>query len=275
MLSIDDLTGGYGTAPVLRHLSLGLQRGELAALIGPNGSGKSTLLRAITGRVRSSAGTIRLFGRPLAVWPVAELARRVAVVAQEEPVPFTFRVDEVVAMGRSPHLKRFQREREGDREAVRRAMERAGVRVLADRPFSELSGGERQRVILARALAQEPALLLLDEPTSHLDIGHQVEVLDLLAGLCHAGGMTVLAVLHDLNLASLYAPRLILLDRGQVVADGPPSQVLAAPVLERVYGTRVILGRHPAAEAPAVHLLPLRAAGVPAPGNGLPGEGTA
>lgn len=257
LLAIHHLTAGYGATPVLEDLSLEIGRGELVALIGPNGSGKSTLLRTITGRVPQRGGEVRLWGRPLAAWSVQELARRVAVVAQEEPAPFALPVESVVAMGRTPHLGRFQRERSADRHVVQRAMARAGVAHLTGRPFTQLSGGERQRVILARALAQEPELLLLDEPTSHLDIGHQVEVLDLLARLCREEQVTILAVLHDLNLASLYAPRLVLLAGGRVVADGPPAQVLAVPVLEAVYGTPVMLGRHPLLETPTVHLLPL------------------
>lgn len=277
LVAIRRLTAGYGGTTVLHDLSLVVQRGELVALIGPNGSGKSTLLRAITGRLPSWGGEIHLWGRPLAQWSVPALARRVAVVAQEEPAPFALPVEQVVAMGRTPHLGRFQREGPADRRKVREAMGRAGVVHLAGRPFNQLSAGERQRVVLARALAQEPQLLLLDEPTSHLDIGHQVEVLDLLARLCREEGVTVVAVLHDLNLASLYAPRLVLLAGGRVVADGPPAQVLAVPILESVYGTRVMLGRHPAVETPAVHLLPLEGgeAGGTVQAPGAAQEGTA
>lgn len=270
-LAVEGLTVGYGAAPVLEGLSLRLESGELAALIGPNGSGKSTLLKAVTGRLRARAGRVLLFGRPLEAWPAADRARRVAVVSQEEPAPFAFRVDEVVAMGRSPHLKRFQREGARDRAAVLAAMEQTGVAGLAGRIFTTLSGGERQRVILARALAQEPRLLLLDEPTSHLDIGHQAEVLGLLRELCRTRGLAILTVLHDLNLASLYAPRLILLAGGRIVADGPPSSVLGAPLLEEVYGTRVILGRHPACEVPSVHLWPGEGR-LPAHGRAAAGE---
>lgn len=257
VLTMSRVTAGYGAVTVLEDLSLEVRQAELVAVIGPNGSGKSTLLRAITGRLPLRRGQVCLWGRPLPSWSIRDLARRVAVVAQEEPAPFALPVESVVAMGRTPHLGRFQRESETDRRVARQAMERAGVAHLAGRPFNELSGGERQRVILARALAQEPDLLLLDEPTSHLDIGHQVEVLDLLARLCREEQVTVIAVLHDLNLASLYAPRLVLLAGGRVVADGPPAQVLAEPVLASVYGTPVILGRHPVLPTPSVHLLPL------------------
>ncbi|HEY8531453.1 MAG TPA: heme ABC transporter ATP-binding protein [Limnochorda sp.] len=257
VLAVRRVSAGYGDAAVLEDLSFEVQQGELVAVIGPNGSGKSTLLRTITGRVPLRRGEICLWGRPLSSWSIRDLAKRVAVVAQEEPAPFALPVESVVAMGRTPHLGRFQRESETDWYLVRHAMEQAGVAHLAGRPFNALSAGERQRVILARALAQEPDLLLLDEPTSHLDIGHQVEVLDLLARLCREEQVTVVAVLHDLNLASLYAPRLVLLAGGRVLADGPPAQVLAEPVLGAVYGTPVILGRHPVLPTPSVHLLPL------------------
>jgi len=232
------VTAGYGELAAVRNLSFAVRRGELVGVIGPNGSGKSTLIRLMSGVLHPWQGAIEILGKPLARYRSRELGQRVAVVPQETTITFPFSVTEVVLFGRTPHLGSFGFERERDLAAARQAMERTDVAPLANRLITELSGGERQRVILARALAQEPEILLLDEPSAFLDIRHQVEIYDLLRDLKN-DGITVVTVLHDLNLAALYCERVILLDRGEVARDGSPTEVMTYTMLTRVYGTDV------------------------------------
>lgn len=240
-LALEGVGFGYERVPVVRDVTAAFQAGEMAALLGPNGAGKSTLLRVASGLARPTAGRVLLEGADLASLPRREVARRVAVVPQEFSVQFPYTVRQLVELGRAPHQGLFGLARARDREVVTEALAATGVAMLADRVFNELSGGERQRVILALALAQEPHMLLLDEPTAHLDIKHQIEVLELLRQLNRERGLTVLAVLHDLNLAARFFPRLLLL-RGALIDDGPPSRVLESGVLSRVYETPVRVG---------------------------------
>ncbi|MEP7040908.1 MAG: ABC transporter ATP-binding protein [Chloroflexota bacterium] len=224
---------------VLRSVNLTLGRGDLVALVGTNGSGKTTLLRLLTGILQPDAGAVRFDGRPVAEWRRPELARRVAVLPQQLDLPVGFRVAELVEMGRAPHARRLFASTEADARAVSRALADAGALELADRYAEELSGGERQRLLVAMALAQEPDLLLLDEPTVHLDLAHQVALLAAIQHLRDQRGLTVLAVLHDLNLAAAFAPRVAILDDGRIVADGPPGDVLTPDVVQRVFGVAV------------------------------------
>lgn len=263
MLRVESVTAGYGGAPVLKGLDLRVDRGEFLAVVGPNGSGKSTLVRAATGALVPTEGRILLEGRDLRGLRPREVARVLAVVAQDTAVGFDFTVEEVVALGRTPHLAPLRGETPLDRAAVQEAMRQTGTAPLADRLITALSGGERQRVMVARALAQEPRLLILDEPTAHLDIAHQVEILDLVRRLNRTEGLTVMAILHDLNLAALYADRLVMLKDGRCWADGPPAEVLTEANILAVYGSRVKIVRHPATGQPQVMLLP-REAAVPA-----------
>lgn len=224
---------------VLHALDLTLPRGDLVALVGTNGSGKTTLLRLLTGLLKADAGDVRFDGRPLPAWRQIDLARRVAVLPQQLDLPAGFRVAELVEMGRAPHARRLFASTEADERAVARALADADALDLADRFAEELSGGERQRVLVAMALAQEPDLLLLDEPTLHLDLAHQVALLAAIRRLRDQRGLTVLAVLHDLNLAAAFAPRVAVLDGGRVVADGPPGEVLSPDLVRRVFGVAV------------------------------------
>lgn len=233
-----------------------IRDGERVALIGPNGSGKTTLLRLLSGFLRPDRGEVRLRGTPLTQYSRREVARRVAVVPQTLEVPFAFTVEELVLMGRTPYLSPWRGPGPKDAGIVRDAMERMGVSLLEDRPYPELSGGERQRAVLALALAQEPQILLLDEPTAHLDINHQVEVLDLIRSLNREAGLTVAAAMHDLNLAALYFERLLLLQGGRIVADGPPEEVLQAEKIGRAFGAEVRIQPHPVRGVPQVILLP-------------------
>jgi iron complex transport system ATP-binding protein len=232
------LAGG-GRREVLRGLDLSLGRGELVALLGTNGSGKTTLLRCLAGTLRPDEGLVLFDGRPLASWRRDALARRVAVLPQQLELPAGFRVSELVAMGRLPHARRLFASTAEDERAVARALLDADAGEIADRPAEELSGGERQRLLVAMALAQEPDLLLLDEPTLHLDLAHQLSLLGAIRRLRDQRGLTVLAVLHDLNLAAAFAPRVAVLDGGRVVADGSPAEVLTPSLVRRVFGVPV------------------------------------
>ena len=224
---------------VLRDASLELRPGELVALLGPNGSGKTTLLRLLTGQLRPDAGRVAFDGRPVGEWRREALARRVAVLPQQLDLPVGFRVAELVEMGRAPHARSLFGSTADDERAVRRALADADALDLADRFGDELSGGERQRVLVAMALAQEPELLLLDEPTLHLDLAHQVALLTTLRRLRTQRGLAVLAVLHDLNLAAAFAPRVVILAGGALAADGPAEEVLTPTLVERVFGVGV------------------------------------
>ncbi len=230
---------GGGRREVLRGVDLALEAGELVALLGTNGSGKTTLLRCLAGTLTPSGGEISFDGRPLAGWRRDALARRVAVLPQQLELPDGFRVAELVAMGRAPHARRLFGSTAEDERAIERALRDADAADLADRWLEELSGGERQRLLVAMALAQEPDLLLLDEPTLHLDLAHQVALLAAIRRLRDQRGLTVLAVLHDLNLAAAFAPRVAVLDEGRVVADGPPAEVLSTDLVRRVFGVQV------------------------------------
>ena len=252
MLEIRELTVAYGELVALRQVSLSLGAGELLGVVGPNGSGKSTLIRAITRLVRPLGGDIRLDGKEVGRLSQRELARWAAVVPQNPYLPDAFTVLEVALMGRTPHLGLLQSEGRADLAAVRRALEQTDTWHLASRRMGELSGGERQRVVVARALAQETPILLLDEPTAHLDMGHQATVLDLVRQLCRGEGKAVLATIHDLSLAGQYCDRLVMLNEGRIVGEGEPQEVLSPELLASVYGTRVSVFSHPLTGRPVV-----------------------
>lgn len=235
--------------------------GQVVAILGPNGAGKSTLLRLLLGARRPDRGTAELDGRRACAWPVAELARRVGVLPQHEEPAFPLTAREIVAMGRYPWLGAWRRFGPRDRAAVDDALARCRVTEVAGRLFATLSGGERQRVRLARALAQEPAALALDEPTAALDVAHEMEIWDLLADEARAG-RAVLLTTHNLNLASRYADRLVLLDGGKVSAAGVPEAVLTPERVSRVYGwpVRVVPHPGPGPDRGAPQIVPLRGA---------------
>jgi len=227
---------GYDGREVLRGVDLIAREAELVALVGPNGAGKSTLLRVLAGLVPRSAGTVTIGGVDLASLDRAAVARRVAVVPQIFDTLFPFTAGEVVALGRTPRLGRFGIARREDLAAVSRAMAALEIDDLAQRRIDRLSGGERQRVVLAMALAQEPDVLLLDEPTAHLDPAHQATTLAHIAALARERGIAVVAVLHDLNLAAAFAARVVLLADGIAVRDGAPEHVITADLVRRVFG---------------------------------------
>jgi iron complex transport system ATP-binding protein len=224
----------YGQREVLAGIDLSVAAGERACLVGPNGAGKSSLLRCLTGLATPSTGRVLLDGRPLQELPRAEVARTISVVPSGVELPFAMRVEEVVRLGRLPHEHPFTGATAADHAASDAAMARVGIERLRGRDVRELSMGERQLVLVAMAVAQGGRIIVLDEPTVHLDLRHQVEVLSLLARLS-TDGLTVLAVLHDLPLASRFFPRLVLLDGGRLVADGPPREVLTPERIREVY----------------------------------------
>jgi len=245
VIDLVGLTVAYRGRPALRDIDLHIGKGERVALVGPNGAGKSTLLRAIAGLVEPAVGSVSLGSRPVASIDRVEIARRLAVVPQVAALPFATTVEEVVALGRLPHEHPIRGMRPADRAAVAAAIEQVGVGHLLGRDARELSLGERQLVLLAMAVAQDAPVLVLDEPTVHLDLRHQVEVMELLVDLNERSGTTVLAVLHDLGLAAHFFPRLIVLAGGRVVGDGPPREVLAPDRIRDVFGVDPALVRLP------------------------------
>lgn len=226
----------YREREVLHGIDMQVRRGERVAIVGPNGAGKSSLLRALAGVASVSSGSVRLLDEPVARLDRQAVARRLAVVPQQTTLPFAARVEEVVALGRLPHEDPFRGLRAADREAVRAAIERVGLGPLVGRDANELSLGERQLVLVGLAVAQAAPILVLDEPTVHLDLRNQVAVMRLLVDLNERDGTTVVAVLHDLLLARHFFPRVIVLDGGRIVADGPPAAALSAERVRSVFG---------------------------------------
>lgn len=241
LLHVESLTFGYDRQPLLYDVEMHVRTGEMLGLLGPNGSGKTTLLRIISGVLRPWQGKVLLEGRDLHQWSRRSVAKRIAVVPQELHMPFAFTVEHMVSLGRAPYMNFFGSAGRRDRECVENSLQATGIAQLSHRVFNELSGGERQRVMIAMALAQEPKLLLLDEPTSHLDIKYQIDTLELVQHLNRTMGVTVIAAMHDLNLAARYFPRLLLFQRG-IVADAGPTEVLEPGLLSRVYGVNVQVG---------------------------------
>jgi iron complex transport system ATP-binding protein len=240
---VDRLTVAYRGRPAISDIDLTVESGERLALVGPNGAGKSTLLRAIAGLVDAAAGTIELDGAPLSRLDRLAVARRLAVVPQLPSLPFATTVEEIVALGRLPHEHPIRGLRPADRAAVAAAIDRVGVGHLLGRDARELSLGERQLVLLAMAIAQEAPVLVLDEPTVHLDLRHQVEVMELLVDLNQRDGTSVIAVLHDLGLAAHFFPRVVVIDRGRIVADDPPAVSLRPERIRDVFGVDPALVR--------------------------------
>ncbi len=242
-LAMDGVTVEVRGRAILGDVTLTLEHGERVALIGPNGAGKSTLLRVLAGTLKPSVGRVQLDGVPLGTLERSEIARRLAVVPQQTAFPFAMRVEEVVGLGRLPHEATLRGATPGDRAAVAAAIERVGLGHLMGRDARELSLGERQLVLLALAVAQEAPILLLDEPTVHLDLRHQVEAMELLRDLNERDGTTLVAVLHDLGLAAHFFPRLVIIAHGRILADGPPAEVLTDEVIREVFGVEPALVR--------------------------------
>jgi len=246
MIEFRDVTAGYGGREVLRGVETVIGRGELVAIVGPNGAGKSTLLRLLTGVLTPTRGTVLLGGSLVRDLSRVAIARRVAVVPQVAALPFAARVEEVVALGRLPHEDPLRGHRAADEAAVAAAIARVGLDHLVGRDARQLSLGERQLVLVGLAVAQAAPTMLLDEPTIHLDLRHQVETMELLVDLNQRDGTTIIAVLHDLALAAAFFPRLVLLAEGRVAADGAPGEVLTADRIRDVFGVDPAFVRLPA-----------------------------
>lgn len=254
LLSVHGITVAYAAQPILRDVSFDVQRGDLVVVLGPNGAGKTTLLRTVAKAASPKLGTVLLDGQDISTIPTRKLMRTVSVVPQFEGSVFSFTVQDIVAMGRTPHVPHFAPLSQRDWQIVREAMEATEVWELRDRLFTELSGGEQRRVLIAKALAQEPQLLLLDEPTANLDLHYQLEVVELIQRLNKEKGITVLAVLHDLNLAAMLGQRFILMRQGQIYAMGGADEVLTTQNIQQVYGVPVIITRHPLNGKPIILL---------------------
>jgi iron complex transport system ATP-binding protein len=252
MLKIEGLSVFYGARRILQAVSLDVQSGQVLALIGPNGAGKSTLVRAVSGIIPVQAGKVGADGTDLLSLPAMRRARYLAVVPQAVSMPPAFTVWETVLLGRTPYLNFLGQISEKDEQIARLALQRVDALDLAERRVGELSGGEQQRVLLARALVQSTPILLLDEPTVHLDLQHQVSLMDTICRLAHNDNLAVLVALHDLNLAARYADRVALLVAGEVKAAGTPRQVLTPELISEAYHLTVRVVPHPFADVPLV-----------------------
>ncbi len=255
ILKIEGVSFRYDAEWILKDISLTIGRGELWGILGPNGSGKTTLLNLIDGIISPQKGAIKIEGIAVGKIQRRNLAKLIAVVPQETAWIFPLTVEEVVLMGRTPHLGRCEFESKQDFDVARSAMEATDVLGFSSRLIQSLSGGERQRVLIARALAQQPKMLLLDEPTSSLDIAHQIRIFELLRRLSEESGLTVLAATHDMNLASLYCNRIALLHKGDFYSNGTPEEALTQKSIRDVYGVDTVVDRHPLTGLPRISLL--------------------
>lgn len=245
LISATGISSGYGDRSVLENVDVQLQSGELLGIVGPNGCGKSTLLRTLTGRLPAWSGSIEVMGKALSDYSRMQFARKVAVVPQSDPPPFDFTANELVIQGRRPHWRFLSGPSAMDRELALNAMQTANTVHLKHRSIRNLSSGEYQRVLVARALAQNAPILLLDEPTAHLDVGHEVEVFRLLHGLCRERGVGIICICHNLNAAAAYCDRMVLLDHGRIKAEGSPQAVLTPQLLHDVYAVDLSLTQTP------------------------------
>ena len=254
MLRIRSISVSYGEIEILHELSLDVNTGEVVSLIGPNGAGKTTMMRAISGVIPVKSGSVHVDDEDLSVTPIAERARLLAVVPQARKLPPEYTVQHAVLMGRTPYLGWLGNPSPGDIEKVQWAIDRTRLSELANRRVDELSGGEQQLVLVARALAQDAPVMLLDEPTAHLDLRHQATILDLVHSLARERGLAVLMSLHDLNLVSIFSDRIALLDDGNILAVGKPKEVINQQYLSKVYQVPLDIIPHPHRDIPIVLL---------------------
>ena len=250
------ITYSYGKVPILEEVSFSVAKGDFFIVIGPNGSGKTTLMKLISGLLKHQKGHLKILNRPIRRYARKELARTIAFVPQTISIDFPFTVMEVVLMGRSPHLGMLGLEKEEDLKAAEQALVFTGVDHLANRKVDQLSGGEQQRVFIARAICQEPQIMLLDEPTASLDLAHQSRVMDLMEKLKKEKGVTIVMVSHDVNLAAMYGDRLVLLKQGQIISSGLPADVLTYRMLEEAYGCTLLVDESPIGKFPRITLVP-------------------
>lgn len=256
MIDVKDLSKNFTDRVLFKQLHFSIQRGEFFGIIGPNGSGKSTLLQLLSGVDLEFSGEIQIKGKPIQGYKRKELAKWLAVLQQEALPMLGFTVREVIEMGRYPFQNWLGEEAEDAGPKIDQIMETLGIAWLANEPLEQLSGGERQRVALAKVMAQEPELLFLDEPTTFLDIGHQLQIMDYVSEWRDRAGLTVLAVLHDLNLAAQYCDRILMLHEGKIVIIGAPEQVITTDLIAQVYGTEPLIAPHPVNHRPQILLNP-------------------
>ena len=256
MLKLENIHSGYNNIPVIEGITLNIENGEFVGMIGPNGSGKTTLARTITKIIKPSKGKVYYKDGDIEKIDISELARDVAFMPQEMNTVFSISVYDIVMMGRFPHIKRFRDAVKKDHDIVNECLRLTEVLNLSEKDIDEISSGERQRVLIAKALAQEPKLLILDEPTSKLDIGHQVQIMDLLRKFNRTKNITIIAILHDLNIASDYCKRLILLNNGRLEAIGTPEKIIESSLIEKVYKTPVYISESKASNKPHITLRP-------------------
>ena len=257
-IAVKNLCHAYKAPSVLNDISFSIEKGHFFIIIGPNGSGKSTLLKLLAKLLPVQSGRIDLLAHPIGEYTTRHLARQIAYVPQNVAVEFPFSVTQVVLMGRAPHLGSLGFEGPADLELARKAMQTTDVEHLARRRLDQLSGGEQQRVFIARAICQQPQVVLLDEPTAALDLAHQARVMDLMETLKSEQGVTVAMISHDLNLAAMYADQVLLLSKGNLARIGSPGQVLEFNLLEKVYGCTLVVDESPLGKYPRVHLVPGR-----------------
>lgn len=251
-LQIRGVKHAYGSKTILKELSFHVKSGEWVGIIGPNGSGKSTLLSLLSRAERLQSGHIEVYDKPIASYKRKELSQLMAVLQQEALPSLPFTVREIVEMGRFPHQSWFGSEKTDSTKLVDDIMRRLELTELSEQPLEQLSGGQRQRAALGKLMAQSPSLVLLDEPTTYLDIHHQVQFMDVISEWQQDCGLTVVSVLHDLNLAALYCDRMIVLHQGHLVADGAPEEIMSTKILSEVFETRTVIVSHPEVEKPQV-----------------------
>ncbi|MEX2460097.1 MAG: ABC transporter ATP-binding protein [Paenibacillaceae bacterium] len=256
MIHVENLSKSFGAECILSHIDFSVAQGAFFGIIGPNGSGKSTLLQTISGIEPASEGQVWLEGKEVSAYSNKELARWMTVLLQDALPPVRFSVREVVEMGRYPFQSWLGDEKEDSRHLIDSIMSRLNMTEFADRHVEQLSGGERQRVALAKSMAQQPRLLLLDEPTTYLDIGYQIQMMDYIRDWQQEADLTIVAVLHDLNLAAQYCDQLLVLHGGEVLGIGTPQEILTSELIEHVYGTKPIIMKHPVSGVPQIFLQP-------------------
>ncbi|QIB26450.1 ABC transporter ATP-binding protein [Caloranaerobacter azorensis] len=254
-IEVESLYFSYGDSLILRDINFKIKKGEFVSIIGPNGSGKSTLLKNMISIYKPNRGSIKIDGKEIREYKAKELAKKVAIVPQDTNIAYDFSVFDVVIMGRNPYLGRFQSESYKDFQIVEDSLKLTDTLHLKDKSINQISGGERQRVIIARALAQEPEIMLLDEPTSHLDINHQIEILSLLKKLNTEKSMTIIIVIHDINLAARYSSKMILLNKGEIISIGKPREVITYENIEMAYNLNVVITENLYTNSP--YLIPL------------------
>ncbi len=251
-LQVEDLSFSYHEKKIIEDINLNVAQGEFVGIIGPNGSGKSTILKNLYRALKPDSGVAFLDGEDLYKMKVKKAATTIGVVGQENFIPFDFKVEEIVAMGRSPHKGLFDTDTKVDKEIIANALKQIGMEDMAKRNYLQLSGGEKQRVLIARVLAQQTNFLLLDEPTNHLDIYYQLQIFDLVKGL----GVTVLSAIHDLNIAALYCDRVYVLKEGEVYKSGTPIEIFTPEIIFQVYGINTDIRIHPITNKVSITYLP-------------------